>query len=280
MNLTFRHFAENDIDFALTQTEREGWDNTPLFFEMCLAHDPEGCFIAEVKGERVGMVTTTRFRETGWIGNLIVPPEHRHKGIGAELMHRAMGHLAGQGIRTIRLEADPPGIKLYRRLGFVDEFESARYRLDNRTDLDPGRGEPMTEDDLPDVRAFDPKYFGDDRARLLDLLRQQATTSIILRRNREVSGYAMTMPSAAGTRIGPWLAVDLESANDLLKGILVEASDTRVVLGIPEVNAAGRELLESFGFCRTPSCLRMRYGEPRCSGQPEGIFALANGAMG
>ena len=60
MDLMIRQFCDWDIDFAVAQTIREGWDNTVSTFRVCLSHDPEGCFIAETDGQRVGMITTTR----------------------------------------------------------------------------------------------------------------------------------------------------------------------------------------------------------------------------
>ena len=82
MPLKLRLFRETDIDFALSETKREGWDPTRETFEIHLAHDPEGCFIAVDGDDAVGMITTTRYEKTGWIGELIVTPESRGRGIG------------------------------------------------------------------------------------------------------------------------------------------------------------------------------------------------------
>lgn len=70
MFIEVRPFTEQDIDFALTQTGREDWDATRHLFELCLAHDPDGCFVAQSLGRPIGMITTTRHARTAWIGNL------------------------------------------------------------------------------------------------------------------------------------------------------------------------------------------------------------------
>jgi len=59
MSMMIRSFRADDIDFAVSQTSREGWDCTTAIFDICLAHDPEGCFIAEVDNRRVAMITVT-----------------------------------------------------------------------------------------------------------------------------------------------------------------------------------------------------------------------------
>jgi ribosomal protein S18 acetylase RimI-like enzyme len=273
-------FRKGDIEFALAQTKREGWDSTAELFETCLAHDPDGCFIAEADGQRVGMVTTTRHSRTAWVGNLIVPPEHRGRGIGTHLMTHAMAHLSSQGVRTIRLEADPPGMKLYRRLGFVDEFESLRFQLSPHRVDERCAAAAITPADLPAIAAFDAAYFGDRRDRLLKLLFEQARAAYRLAESGPIRGYALVVPSRAGIRIGPWVTADGQAAESLLQSILAEWSDTTIVLGVPALNRDAIDLLESYGFARTPSCLRMVYGIRDAFGHPENIAAIANGAMG
>ena len=280
MTSSIRQFREHDIAFALTQTAREGWDATTELFQLHLAHDPEGCFIAECDGDRAGMITTTRYARTAWIGNLIVLPDHRRQGIGERLMTHAMTHLSRQGVRTVRLEADPLGIKLYKRLGFVDEFDSLRFRLGPRAGRGESTAQPLLPADLAEVRAFDGEYFGDDRGRLLDLLLGEARAAYWLRADREVRGYAMVLPSAQGVRLGPWVAVDREAAQLLLQSILESLPDTSVVLGVPGVNRQAIGILEAGGFSRTPSSYRMIHGERAACGDPGKIYAIANGAVG
>ncbi|GAG04011.1 unnamed protein product [marine sediment metagenome] len=50
MDLKIRELGDADIDFAVAQTAREGWDNTVSTLRVSLSHDPEGCFIAEIDG--------------------------------------------------------------------------------------------------------------------------------------------------------------------------------------------------------------------------------------
>jgi ribosomal protein S18 acetylase RimI-like enzyme len=280
METSIRTFNKNDIGFALAQAAREGWDPTGELFEICLAHDPDGCFIAEADGWCVGMVTTTRYRHTAWIGNLIVPPEYRRRGIGTRLMKHAMVHLSSRGIATIRLEADPPGVELYRRVSFADEFESPRFQRVARPAATHATAARLTRADLPALLAFDADHFGDERDRLLKLLFTQARAAYWLPESRPTRGYAFVAPSHWGIRIGPWVAADRQAAETLLQSILGDWAGTTIALGVPAPNRDAVELLESYGFMRSPSCLRMICGERIAVGRPENIYAIANGAMG
>ena len=280
METSIRTFSRDDVEFALAQTEREGWDPTAELFETCLAHEPDGCFVAEAGDQRVGMVTTIRYGQTAWIGNLIVPPEWRKQGVGRRLMSRAMAHLSERGVQTIRLEADPPGIRLYRRLGFVDELESLRFHHPGRRVQRQGMAERITQADLPAVAAFDADHFGDDRARLLTLLCQYSEATYKLSGGGKIRGYAIATPSRIGIRIGPWLADDRDTAETLLQSILADKPDTAVILGVPDANGNAIILLESHGFRRLASSYRMFHGHRPHAGHPERVFANANGAMG
>ena len=90
-----RAFTAGDLGFAAEQTAREGWASGRRDFEVYLEHDPDGCFTAWKDGRPVGMVTTTRYPASGWIGNLIVIPEERSRGLGRALMDMPFRCLSG-----------------------------------------------------------------------------------------------------------------------------------------------------------------------------------------
>ena len=280
MDISIRQFRRDDIEFALARTAREGWDATTELFENVLALDPAGGFVAELEGRQVGMLTTVCHARSAWLGNLIVLPEYRRQGLGERLMRGAMTYLSGRGFRTLRLEADPPGIKIYRRLGFIDEFESLRFRLPPRDGGDSGPTERITLDDLPAVAEFDAQYFGDRRERLLKLLLQQASGIYRLSGGSGPRGYAFVMPSTAGVRLGPFVAVDRSAAETLLRAVMAEWANATVIVGVSALNRAAIDLFEFHGFQRTPSSLRMVYGKGETGESHGNIYAIANGAVG
>ncbi len=291
MSTDIRSFTTDDIDFALAQTARECWDNTAHTFRICLAHDPDGCFIAEVNGRRAGMITTMRYARSAWLGNLIVHPDYRRRGLGERLMVHAMTLLDGHGVRTLRLEADPMGVEVYRRLGFVDQFDSPRYRREPSHAAQRNGVAPLDETHLEAVTAFDREAldtiisfdrvcFGDDRGRLFRMLRENARGAYCVRENTRVLGFAIALPSLGGVRLGPWCAETPAVAKELLNAFLADFTNSTVVVGVPGVNPSSVSLLESHGFSRAPSSLRMIRGDNEGAGDPDRLFAIANGAMG
>ena len=198
--MTVRLLTPADIDFALTQIRREGWVASREVFESVVEHNPQGCFIAELDGDRAAMLTTANFGPTGWIGHLIVPPEQRKKGLGTRMMKHAIEHLRQQGVSTIRLEADPPGMGIYQRLGFVEEYESLRFRLTRTTQPSSSNLQPS---DLDEILAFDQKITGEDRGRYLKILFKKAKQAMLIRRDGDVAGYLLAMPTSNGVNLGP-----------------------------------------------------------------------------
>ena len=282
MSLTIRPFTREDIDFALVQTRREGWDNTAAMFELSLDHDPHGCFVAEIDGNPAGMVTSTRYASSAWLGNLIVEPAARRRGVGERLLSHAILALKRLGLRTFRLEADPMGIALYRRLGFVDQFEVPRFLKTPPHPADsPQKAVAITESLHSEVCAYDLRGFGDDRRALLHNLMTIAPSAFCVRHEEgTLAGYAATVSAAEGVRFGPCVADDTDTAASLLEAVLSAHRDVPVVTAVPGVNLAAIDTLTSRSFRITDSCLRMLLGPPDSESNPQKLIAIANGAIG
>lgn len=288
---TLRPFAESDIDFAVRQTTREGWDTTAEFFQTCLALDPDGSIIAEIEGQSVGMTTTTHHRRTGWIGNVIVEPAHRSRGVGRTLVLAAIDRLENRGVSSIRLEADPPGIKLYRSLGFVDEYESLRlqrpadrvHSARHKSKTNPAV-RAITSDDLDRLVEHDTACFGDCRERLIRAMWKESLTTVFAQGGGGDVGYAMVLASRTGVRIGPWIAAGAGMASVMLDHMLSNpaTSGHQVALGVPATCTDAIALLDRAGFARTASSFRMIRGDASDALRERSntVYAIANGAMG
>jgi hypothetical protein len=249
-------------------------------FELYLDHDPNGSFIACDGDRPIGLVTTIRYRSSGFIGNLIVAPDHRSSGVGRALMERGLALLDDEGIETVRLDGDPPGIPLYRSLGFVDEWESLRFRTTGRELSVPESVAKLSGRDLPAVAALDPEIFGDDRGRLLRLLVDRAERALWIERDGSCAGFAFLIRTDRGVRIGPGAAADPAAAEALLTAAVAAFPGEPLSVGVPAPARATIATLERLGFEPTPPSLRMVRGRRTAEGRPEQVLAIANGALG
>ena len=92
---------------------------------LCL--QPDGCFVAELDGIAVGTTTTCIFGPVAWVAMVLVDEAVRGRGIGTALMRHALAYLDGLGVERVRLDATPLGRPVYKKLGFVAEYDVLRY---------------------------------------------------------------------------------------------------------------------------------------------------------
>jgi len=281
--IEIRQIEPDDLDFALAQKTREGWAASREQFKLYLEHDPDGCFVAMAGDQPVGMVTTACFGASGWIGNLIVEPRCRGRGIGRALMEHGLDHLRGRGATTVRLEGDPPGIPLYRKLGFVDEYESCRFRLPGlnvRPTLEDSAAETMSIGDLDEMAALDAAIVGENRKRFLELKLSCAELAVVRRRNGKIVASLLASPTDRGFRIGPCVALSHSDGRCLISAAISAAADRPVLIGLPALNTDALDMLAEMGFEKGTSSLRMRLGPPIDEGDPTRVFAISSGAVG
>jgi predicted N-acetyltransferase YhbS len=280
MDLVLRTMVDSDLDFAVAQTEREGWTTCRERLALLLAHEPEGGYVAEVQGARVGMARATAFASSGWIGNVIVEPAFRGRGIGRKLVEACLDRFAALGRATVRLDGDPPGVPLYRSLGFVDEYESCRMVGHGPWRASASCAVDLAEGDWPGLLALDRQVFGDDRGRLLGLLREEARAVVVAGCNGAISGYAMLTPSRTGLQLGPCCASGADVARCVVEGCLARAGASEVAVGFPAPNAEARALLKRLRFLPASPSLRMVRGPVTAAGRPDMVYAIASGATG
>ena len=108
-----------DFERILNLALSEGWVSDLKELSLILRSNPKGCFTAEVDNETVGAIMSVKYKQSAWIGNLIVDENHRKKGIGTRLMEHMIELLdSDNSIRTIYLNAAHEAISLYKRFGF------------------------------------------------------------------------------------------------------------------------------------------------------------------
>ena len=248
--------------------------------------EPEGCFIAEVDAQPVGHVFSISYGSLGWIGLLIVEPEYRRRGIGKLLTVRAKDYLLSQGVQTIKLEGVAEIADLYRQIGFVDEYDSLRLKRTTER-LPPNGGKrvrSITKEDLLELAAFDAKYFGADRTRVLGQLYEASPQlCFILRTDSNVAGYVMCRKAHIGYNLGPMVCNPelAKTASDLVRACVGRLNRrAEVFVGVPAVNCAATQMWKELGFFEYSRSIRMRLGKGLEHECVDGIFAIAGPMKG
>lgn len=94
--------------------------------------NPDGVFVAEVDGEIAGYITTRINHATriGGIPNLAVLPQFQRRGIGRQLIEKALAYLQSEGMLYARietLEQNPIGASFYPTMGFTEIARQIHY---------------------------------------------------------------------------------------------------------------------------------------------------------
>jgi GNAT superfamily N-acetyltransferase len=280
MEPVIRPFGERDVEFALLLSLRVGWTTSRAWYDAIVAHNRAGCFVIELSGGRAGVVTTTAYARGGWIGNLLVAPDLRRQGLGTALMTHAVAHLRAAGLRTFWLDADPPGINIYRSLGFQTQHPSLRFLRQGPGTVPATRATRLTASRLPELLALDAEAFGDDRRHLLAQVLARADTAFVLDDDDGPRGYCALLPTMTGLHLGPCVARDADTARQLLGAALGHAAGRMLTAGVPGPNKEAVKLFTALGFSPAASSERMRLGEAGTEGRADLTFAMGNGGTG
>lgn len=290
--VSIRLWTERDIDYVAESVQREGWRHTRRDVERCWLCEPNGCFMAEVDGRRVGHVFSVRYDHAGWIGLLIVNPKERGKGLGELLMRNAISYLQESGAETIRLEAVERAVPLYRRLGFKEEFDSLRFRkkIDQRnrprhtaevaeTQV---RIHLMQEDEVEAVSRFDTRYFDANRLRVLKSLYEDNPPLCFTAEGKGgLSGYIMVRKVRGAHWIGPWMSEDPETAESLLRACAEIVEDQNELrLGMPAPNSDGVTLMKRLDFELAGKSVRMILSERQHPVHIIGVYGIGGPEKG
>ncbi len=260
-----------------------------------MSMQPEGCFVAELDDASVGTTTTCIFDGVAWIAMVLVDKSVRGKGIGTALLKHALDYLKEQNVRTVRLDATPLGRPIYEKLGFVPEYELARYEgmvKDLRLPIaDCGEAVPAlrpagilpaaenkgkmpspreqgqdalaaSKSVFSDLIEFDRRMTGTNRQKMLARLFEEFPELVrVARQGDQVQGYIAGRPGANATQVGPCIAT-ADAGPTLLSDALSRCAGKPVFLDVPLDNAGAVRIAEAAQLivqrCFTRMCLGER----------------------
>jgi ribosomal protein S18 acetylase RimI-like enzyme len=278
-DLRIRKMQFGDLDFIVELFLSLGWTTNRQDVENLLIYEPSGCFVAELNGELVGSVTTTKYTQFGWVGMLLVKEKFRRQRIGTNLMKTAIRYLFDSGVVSVRLEADPPGIPLYKHLNFRKECDSLRWYREGAKLAKIAGVRQATLADLDLVHVLDRRAFGDDRSRILTRLFECSCFTLVLD-NEPERGILMARDSSHGTIFGPFIADSIIVADKLLRAGLSRTKSQTVLVGLPSTHHRAITLMKQYDFECKAVLSRMYYGRKPTKGDSQLEYGIGASATG
>ena len=261
--MQIRPIKPEELNFAHALTKIEKWGTTRQELEELLTINPQGFFIAHIKEEPVGIVSSINYGSFGFIGNLIVMNNFRGQGIGSEVMKEAIDYLKIHNVKTIMLDAVPLTVPLYENLGFIPMCRSLRLKTSYESKLHNNYVSHMSDNDLTESINLDYKYFNGDRSELLKRRYfQNYDYCFIIKRSGYIKGFLMAFPKNKHIFVGPWIVDPDEPNASILLDRLVYKKKTKLLIGVLESNCRALELLKSLSFKIFNYSIRMYLGDP------------------
>src|SRR5262245_23245449 len=279
MSVAIRRLHEDDADAVLRLAHLAGWNQTVSDVRRLFVLEPDGCFAACVDDQVVGTTTTTCYGTTlAWVGMVLVGPEFRRQGMASALMDRALDYLRDRGVVTMKCDATPVAQPVCERLGFEPDAPLERWEGEPTH----GSGGATESGGHEGLAAIDHDAFGADRAELLRMMIADTGHAPVIVRNgqREVIGYALNRPGSRAGYVGPVIADSHETAERLIKAVLVRMGSGRVFIDVNPGFPGATDLVRGLGFTRQRELLRMRLGPAMHADNSRRVLAIAGPEVG
>jgi predicted N-acetyltransferase YhbS len=227
---------------------------------------------------------------------VLVDAAYRNRGVGTRLLEHTLSYLDRRRIRTVRLDATPLGLPIYTELGFIAEYEVARWEgaagIPRIAGVE-GDAEPLEcgganlwkivvagREHIDAIADLDFRATGTPRGALLERLQcDRPETMRIACIGGKVIGYSSARLGSHARQIGPVVALDAASAAALLGATLQDHFGYQVYQDIPLTNRLAMSWAEAQGLRIQRRLIRMYRGEPVVD-HPEWIWASSGPEKG
>jgi GNAT superfamily N-acetyltransferase len=274
----------DDLDWAVEQAAREGWNPGLHDADAFFAQDPEGFLIGELDGKPIGCVSAVRYAGGyGFIGFFIVLPEFRGHLYGAYLGRAALDRLEGGIIGIDGVFAKQEN---YAAQGFVAAYRNIRFEFCG-SGLERKSVETVSLVEtgaipFERISEYDHRQFGFERRPFLRVWLDLPEASKIAAVNPDgtIAGYGVIRKCRSGWKVGPLFADSLRIAEKIFSRLLsVRSSSEPVYLDVPEQNAAAMFLAREWSMKEVFGTARMyKGGIPRP--KVEHIFGITSFELG
>ena len=260
-----------------------GWNQTADDWRFVLARG-DGVGLLDDDGALVATAMALPYGRFAWICLVLVAPDWRRQGIATRLMAEVVQRQEAAG-RVPGLDATPDGRKVYRRIGFRDQYRLGRYRAEAVSSPTAPESDRLTvrrlaAADLEAVSRVDRRLFGGDRLELLHhLRRRQPEAAFAAFRDGRLAGYALARDGREAVHVGPLVAAGDNDARSLAAAVL-GAVQGPVYIDVADARWGFIEWLQAAGFAQQRPFIRMMRGRDSGFDDPSLLYAIAGPELG
>ncbi|MEJ7669264.1 MAG: GNAT family N-acetyltransferase [Casimicrobiaceae bacterium] len=265
------YWNQNEADWRYMLANGQAWGIS----------QEDGTLVASTVVLPYGEATCEGF---AWISMVLVPPEHRRRGLASRLLRLALAELAHRGLTPI-LDATPAGRAVYVREGFHDTWGFKRYRRAPRQSsqsppVPVPAIRPIARADWPSIMALDSPAFGANREHpLRDLAERLPEAALVAGAEGRIEGYLLGRDGREACQLGPLVARDLGIARRLLDAALPHLPGA-LYIDVADRFSALRSWLDAAGFTVQRPFTRMVHGGKVAPGDAATVVAVAGPEFG
>jgi len=281
MESTEHELREEHLAKCLALSNSAQWNQNEADWRLMLGIG-RGWGISLADGTLAASTIVLTYGNFAWVSMVLVLPEHRRKGYATQLLRVALADLKNRALTPI-LDATPAGREVYVQEGFSDTWGFRRLQL-NETIAALERSNavrPLRVTDWPELLALDARAFGASRERLLrSLAARLPQTALVAEENGILAGFLLGRDGREARQLGPLVARDALSAQDLLTGAL-SAVVPSLYIDLVDREGNLRIWLETLGFAFQRPFTRMAHGPAaRAPGDASLVFCPAGPELG
>ena len=255
-----RLMRPDEISTAVDWAAAEGWN--PGFADAaCFAVvDSKGVLIGEFDGVPAATVSCVNYgTDFSFLGFYLVRPDLRGRGYGLRMWRQAIAHA---GRRVIGLDGVVAQQQNYRKSGFKLAYANIRYGgYITAPDRPPTDIIELTKIPLAMVEAFDATVFPAPRPGFLRAwINSPGHFGCAHVRDGRLAGFGVIRPCRQGYKIGPLVADDRATAEDVVSALVAKVGGGDIFLDIPAINRDAIALAEGLGFAPVFETARMYTG--------------------
>lgn len=281
--MNVRLMKDQDLVSACALSAAEGWNQTEMDWRFLFSGKQNVCLVSEEDGRITGTATALVHPPgLAWIGMVLVDKGMRGKGIGRMLMSDIINRL--DYFESVKLDATPAGLPLYRNLGFIEEYNL--YRMTNTAfsgipESGSGFAEKIDKTNIEYVLQSDRKIFGSDRSMLLRyLLDNNPGNAFAVFNSGKTEAYILGRAGVKYSYIGPACGATPDTVKKIIEGVLLSNSGKPMALDIPEDKHGIIRWLESNGFQIQRSFTRMYLKSNKYPGETECQYLISGPEFG
>jgi GNAT superfamily N-acetyltransferase len=270
--IKIRQLLKSEINL-LKNFPPEDWNiDLPGFISFHFGYKYFYPIVAEENNKIVGFGNGILNSAVGWLGNILVPPEYRRRGIGYQITKHLVNYFNNKGCTGQLLIASEMGKNIYKKIGF--EISSA-YHFFN-AESNPQAYErninikKIKEDDFLLFKKLDAEATGEKR---YEFIKRFLPAGWVYKKERSKNIEGVYLPDLGSGLI---FAKNPEAGLELLK-FKLSLGKTRTV--IPSENKIALNFLITKGCQPYSTAPRMVLGK-EVSWQPKYIFNRAAGYCG